>query len=73
MQTSINEDFLAKIKAIAQGPNADLFRRLVDILYNQEEEYFSAEDLAEIDSGEEEIRRGEYVCLEEYERTRGLL
>jgi hypothetical protein len=72
MEPSINQDLLAKIAAIAQGPNADLFRRLVDILYNQEEEYFSAEDLAEIERGEEEIRRGEYVSLEEYERTRGL-
>ena len=72
MKTSINEDFLTKIEAIAQGPNADLFRRLVDILYNQEEEYFSAEDLAEIEKGEEEIRQGKYVSLEEYERTRGL-
>ena len=72
MGPSLNQDFLAKIEAIAQGPNADLFRRLVDILYNQEEEYFSAEDLAEIERGEEEIRRGERVSLEEYERTRGL-
>ena len=72
METSINEDLLAKVKAIAQGPNADLFKRLVDILYNQEEEYFSAEDLAEIERGEEEIRRKEYISLEEYERTRGL-
>jgi hypothetical protein len=72
METSINEDLLAKIEAIAQGPNADLLKRLVDILYNQGEEYFSAEDLAEIDRGEEEIRRGEYISLEEYERTRGL-
>ena len=72
METSISEDFLAKIEAITQGLNADLFRRLVDILYNQEGEYFSAEDLAEIERGEEEIRRGEYVSLEEYERTRGL-
>ena len=72
METSINQDLLAKIEAIAQGPNADLFRRLVDILYNQEEEYFSAEDLAEIERGEEEIRRGEHVSLEEYERARGL-
>ncbi|MBI4643027.1 MAG: hypothetical protein HY790_01625 [Deltaproteobacteria bacterium] len=71
MEPSINQDLLAKIEAIAQGPNADLFRRLVDILYNQEE-YFSAEDLAEIERGEEEIRRGDYVSLEEYERTRGL-
>jgi hypothetical protein len=71
METSINEDFLAKIEAIAQGPNADLLRRLVEILYNQEE-YFSADDLAEIERGEEEVRRGECVSLEEYERTRGL-
>ena len=72
MEISINQDFLVKIEAIAQGQNADLFRRLVDILYKQEEEYFSAEDLAEIERGEEEIRRGEFVSLEEYERTRGL-
>ena len=71
MKTSINEDFLTKIEAIAQGPNADLFRRLVDILYSQEE-YFSSEDLAEIERGEEEIRRGEHISLEEYERRRGL-
>ncbi|MEW6657878.1 MAG: hypothetical protein AB1424_04380 [Thermodesulfobacteriota bacterium] len=71
METSIKEDLLTKIEAIAQGPNADLFKRLVDILYNQEE-YFSAEDLAEIERGEEEIRRGEHISLEEYERARGL-
>jgi hypothetical protein len=72
VEISINQDFLVKIEAIAQGQNADLFRRLVDILYKQEEEYFSAEDLAEIERGEEEIRRGEFISLEEYERTRGL-
>ncbi|MBM4293755.1 MAG: hypothetical protein FJ126_02475 [Deltaproteobacteria bacterium] len=72
MGMSLTQDLLAKIEAIAQGPNADLFRRLVDLLYNQEEEYFSAEDLAEIERGEEEIRRGEHVSLEEYERARGL-
>ena len=72
METSINRDFLAKIEVIAQGPYADLLRRLVDLLYNQGEEFFSAEDLAEIERGEEEIRRGECVSLEEYERTRGL-
>jgi transcriptional regulator with XRE-family HTH domain len=72
METSITQDLLAKIEEIAQGPNADLLRRLVEILYNQEEEYFSTEDLAEIERGEEEIRRGEHISLEEYERTRGL-
>jgi hypothetical protein len=71
MVTAISQDLLTKIEAITQGPNADLFRRLVDILYNQEE-CFSPEDLAEIERGEEEIQRGEYISLEEYERRRGL-
>jgi hypothetical protein len=31
METENNQDLLAKIEAIAQGPNADLFKRLVDI------------------------------------------
>ena len=37
LETANSEDSLAQIKAIAQGPNADLFWRLVDIPYNQRE------------------------------------
>ena len=73
------DDLLTKIKAIAQGPNADLLRKLVDVLYEQlerreefDEEPFSAEDLAAIKEGEEAIKRGEFISLEEYEKERGL-
>jgi len=78
MQPAIN-DLMNKIKAIAQGPNADLLRKLVDVLYEQserkdevDEEPFSAEDLAAIKEGEEAFKRGEFISLEEYEKERGL-
>jgi predicted transcriptional regulator len=71
METAI-DDLVVKIKAIAQGPNADLLLRLVDMLYEQEEEYFSPEDLAAIQEGIKEFERGEYITLEEYKKERGL-
>ena len=73
------DDLMSKIKAIAQGPNAELLRKLVDVLYEQaerkeefDEEPFSAEDLAAIQEGEEAFKRGEFISLEEYEKERGL-
>jgi predicted transcriptional regulator len=73
------DDLMNKIKAIAQGPNADLLRKLVDVLYQQteqreeyDEEPFSAEDLAAIKEGEEAFKRGEFISMEEYEKERGL-
>ena len=75
METSLNEDFLAKVEAIAQGPNADLLQRFIDILYEYEEEYFSPEDLAEIEVAEEAIRQGDmsqFVSWDEYKARRGL-
>ena len=78
MEPAIDE-LMNKIKAIAQGPNAELLRKLVDVLYEQskrKEEYdqepFSAEDLAAIQEGEEAFKRGEFISLEEYEKERGL-
>ena len=73
------DDLMIKIKAIAQGPNAEMLRKLVDVLYEEierqkeyDEEPFSKEDLAAIQEGEEAIKRGEYISLEDYEKERGL-
>ena len=73
------DDLMDKIKAIAQGPNAELLRKLVDVLYEQakqreeyDEEPFSTEDLAAIKEGDEAFKRGEFIRLEEYEKERGL-
>lgn len=66
---SVIDDLLKKVKAVAQGPHGDLFIRIVDDFYDQvTEEYFSSADLAEIEKGFEQIRRGEYVALEELEK-----
>jgi hypothetical protein len=73
------DDLLIKIKAIVQGPNAELLRKLVDVLYEEaarreeyDEEPFSPEDLAAIKEGEEAFKRGEFISLEDYEKERGL-
>jgi len=64
---SFLNDLLIKVKAVAQSSHAELFAKIVDGFYEQiTEEYFSPEDLAEIEEGFAQIRRGEYVTLEEY-------
>jgi hypothetical protein len=60
------DDLLNKIKAIAQGPNADLLRKFVDVLYEREpvqeqydDEPLSPEELAAIEEADEARRRGD--------------
>ncbi len=72
------DDLLARVRVIARGPNAVLLRKLVDVLYDQserreeyDEEPFSPEDLAAIQEGEEALKRGEWISLENYEKERG--
>ncbi len=74
METGNLETLVEKVKAIAQGPNADLLKKFIDLLYGQEHEpeYFSPEDLAAIEEGKAQIARGEYVTLEELKAELGL-
>jgi len=72
-EESFLEDLLAKAKAVAKGPHGELFARIVEDFYEQvTEEYFSPEDLAGIQEGIEEIRRGEHISWEECKRKHGL-
>jgi hypothetical protein len=53
-----------KVKAISQGPNAELLKKFIDLLYErelgeQEPEYFSPEDLAAIEEGMKASREGD--------------
>jgi hypothetical protein len=73
------EELILKVKAIAQSPEGDLLRRLVDILYERasaQEEYdnepLTPEDLEAIQRGKEDIKHGRVLTLEEYERKYGL-
>jgi hypothetical protein len=67
---------IAKVKDIADGPDGDLLRRLVDILHDRYDyEPLSPEELLAVQEADEAIRGGDksyFTPLEEYERERGL-
>jgi hypothetical protein len=66
---SVLSDLLVKVKAVAQSPHGELFARIVDDFYEQiTEEYFSPEDLADIQEGLAQIERGETIPWEELKR-----
>jgi hypothetical protein len=67
LEGSFLAELLTKVKAVAQSSHAELFARIVDCFYEQiTEEYFSPEDLADIEEGLEDIRQGRFLTLEEY-------
>jgi len=60
------DDLMNKVKAIAQGPNAELLLKLVNVLYEREpiqeqydDEPLSPEELAAIEEADEARRRGD--------------
>jgi hypothetical protein len=71
-----SEDFLTKIKAILNSPDADILKEFIDLLYYRQEEYdeepLSEEDLQAIQEGEEDFRQGRFMSLEEIEKKLGL-
>jgi hypothetical protein len=81
METSI-ADLMVKVEAIAQGPNAELLSKLVDILYEREQlqeryddEPLSPEELAAIEEADEARKRGDkdyFVPWEEVKKELGL-
>jgi len=76
------EDLMVKIKAIAQGPNAELLCKLVDVLYEREQlheqyddEPLSPEELAALEEPEEARKRGDkdyFIPWEEVKKELGL-
>jgi hypothetical protein len=72
MQTTM-ADIFSKIKAIVKGPQGELFAKIVDSFYEQVgDEYLSSEDLADIQSGLDEIKRGEHLAWEDCKSKHGL-
>ncbi len=74
------DDLLVKVKAIAQGANADLLHKLIDLLYEREQKQYddeplSPEELAAIEEADEAKRRGDkdyFVTWEEVKKELGL-
>ena len=73
MGNSSKEELHDLIEALPEGETLAVKRFLEFLLNIQEgEEYFSPEDLAEIEEGFSQIRRGEYVIWEEFKQRHGL-
>jgi hypothetical protein len=61
------DQIIAKVKVIVQGSHGALFGKVVDSFFElSEPEYFSPEDLADIEEGMADIREGRCLTLEEY-------
>ncbi|PIU52450.1 MAG: hypothetical protein COS90_11405 [Deltaproteobacteria bacterium CG07_land_8_20_14_0_80_60_11] len=63
------DQIVGKVKVIVQGSHGALFSKVVDSFFElSEPEYFSQEDLADIEAGMADIREGRCLTLEEYRR-----
>ena len=74
MKNDIDAELLSKVEAVAQGPDSDLFKKIVENFYERIEEYddeLSADDWADIQERRESVRRGEYLTLEELDKEIG--
>ena len=61
------DQIVEKVKIIVQGSHGALFGKVVDSFFElNEPEYFSQEDLADIEEGMADIREGRCLTLEEY-------
>jgi hypothetical protein len=67
-----SDELVARFKSVAQGPDGDLLLNLLDILYDRlteqecDDQHLSAEDLEAIRKGQEDIKSGRCLTLEEY-------
>jgi hypothetical protein len=68
---SSQEELFDKVKIISSGPNRDLLRHFVDFLYAREEETFSPEDMAAIEEGLAQIKRGETISWDALKKELG--
>jgi len=61
------DQIVEKVRVIVQGSHGELFGKVVDSFFElSEPEYFSQEDLADIEAGMADIREGRCLTLEEY-------
>jgi len=78
MEPNVNADLLHKFQAVAQGPDGDLLINLLDILYDRitepdyDDQHLSDDDLEAIRRGQEDIKVGRSLSLEDYRRGKRL-
>jgi len=76
METAI-DNLLQKVRLIAETPQGDLLRQLVDLIYDRlAEEYdtepLSSADLDAIRRAKEDIEHGRLISWEDFKRKHGL-
>ena len=79
MEKVIDKYLPIKFKTVAQGPEADLLREFVDMLYYRRQESdsepLSPEEQAALEEGREALRRGDksyFISWEEVKKELGL-
>lgn len=74
MEKVIDKDLLGKFKAVAQGPDADLLREFLDMLYYRHEEKdtepLSPQEQAALEEGREALRRGDKSYFTPWEEVK---
>jgi hypothetical protein len=65
-------NLIARFISVAQGPDGDLLLNLLDVLYERmtesdyDDQHLSTEDLEAIRQGQEDLKQGRCLTLEEY-------
>jgi hypothetical protein len=73
-----SDDLIVKFNRVSQGPDGPLLLSLLDILYERlseleyDDQHLSVEDLEAIRRGQEDIKQGRSLTLEEYRRGKRL-
>jgi len=74
MEKGIDKDLFGKFKAVAQGPDADLLREFLDILYYRHEdmdtEPLSPQGQTALQEGREALRRGDKSYFTPWEEVK---
>jgi predicted transcriptional regulator len=66
------DELVTKVKAIAHGPDGELFKEIVNTFFDRVEDDLTPEDWQAIQEGKEDAAQGRVITLEEYERARSL-
>ncbi len=79
MPTAGEDDLLNKVRLVARGPDGELLKKFVDLLFERQEEYdtepLSLECLRTLEEVEAAVKRKDrsrFISQEEFERRHGL-
>jgi truncated hemoglobin YjbI len=77
MATRENDLILKKVSAIIQGPDGELFHRIVETFYERimegvDFEPLTPDELTMVEESKKAFQRGEYVTLQDFAKKQGI-